>query len=215
MNTGELIADLTNYLGPGVDVDATGLKRWLNDSYMYIVDEIVKVNPDYFTKASTADTHANQQEYDLPLDFERAMMVNITLNGTARRAKPLAHASVGDMSYDATYSASTTSEGDPYYYILKDNIGFLPIPTTTGDENIKIWYVYTPEELDADTDTPEIPKKYHHLLKIGAKSSYLGRDGEDITGIQLWNHFEERVEKMIETMFENEIDGTRKIEAVY
>ncbi len=211
MTTAELVTDLENYLGAGVDVDSTGLTRWLNDSYMYIVDEIVKVNPDYFAKASTADTISGQQEYDLPTDFERALMVNIQTDGTWLKAIALPSGSINRIDDSANTTDSLTSTATPYYYILKDNIGFFPTPTETGDENIKLWYVYTPNELSSSVD-PEIPAKYHHLLKIGAKANYLGRDGEDINGITLWKHFENRVAKMIETMFENVIDGPRSIE---
>lgn len=212
MITSELVVDLKNYLGPGVDVDATGLKRWLSDSYMYMIDEITKVNPDYFAKLSTADTVALQQEYDLPTDFERAIMVNILVDGSWKKVTPLPDASVSQIGTSLSIQSDAASWADPHYYILKDNIGFMPIPSVSGDEAIKLWYVYTPSELSNDSDEPEIPRKYHHLLKIGAKANYLSRDGEDMKGINMWNYFQERVEKMIESMFENQSGEPKSIE---
>lgn len=62
MTKAELIVDLKNMIGPGVEVDNTGLLTWLNDAYLYMVDEISKNNPEFFTKSSVANTIADQQE---------------------------------------------------------------------------------------------------------------------------------------------------------
>src|SRR5687768_1723901 len=137
MTRAELIIDLENLIGPGIEVDDGGLSTWLNDAYMYVVDEITKVNPDYFTTVATADTEADQQEYDLPDDFEKALMVNIEIDDTWRRCRPLA--TIGDVPIHArTDSAQGFDWGDPYYYLYGGVIGFMPIPDEDGDETIKL-----------------------------------------------------------------------------
>jgi hypothetical protein len=211
MTKAQLITDLQNMIGPGIEVDPAGLTTWLNDAYMQMVDAITEVNPDYFTKSATADTVANQQEYDLPSDFERVTMVTVTLAGVTYRFRPLPN--ITDVPIHGQTDANNGyALPDGRYYIVGDNIGLLPIPDEAGDENLKLWYVYTPAELSADTDEPVIPKKYHHLIKYGAYANYLDQDDEHVAAENMRRRFDARVEQMISVMSQNQVDEPKSVQ---
>jgi hypothetical protein len=204
MTTSALIADLKKMIGPAVGVDDSGLRTWLNESYLHVVDEIIKVNPDYFSKSATTSTVANQQEYELPSDVDKVLMVNIAYDGTNwLRAKPL-----DNINQISVHSSGTAgfSQAEPYFYLLGDYIGFAPIPDAVGTNNIKMWYVYTPTELSADSDVPAIPSKYHHILKYGAFANYLDQDQEYVYAERMRKNFDLRVYKAVEAMNERQLD---------
>lgn len=210
MTKAELIVDLKNMIGPGVEVDNTGLLTWLNDAYLYMVDEVSKNNPEFFTKSSVANTVADQQEYDLPDDFDKVLMVNIKLSGTWYRVLPLPNINQIPV-HSRTDSSQGFSLADPKYYIVGDNIGFMPIPEDSTTGGVKLWYVYTPSELSADSDEPAISKKYHHIIKYGAYANYLDQDDEHVAAENMRRRFEKRVEAMIESMNENQVDEPKSV----
>ena len=210
MTKAQLITDLRNLIGPGVEVDNSGLLTWLNDAYMQMVDEISKTNPDFFTKTDLDSTVNGTQEYDLPSDFDKMLMVNLQLDGTWRRVLPLANINAIPI-HSRTDSGQGFTEGQPYYYIVGDKIGFMPIPSETTSDNIKLWYVYTPSELSADSDEPAISKKYHHIIKYGAYANYLDQDDEHVAAENMRRRFEKRVEAMIESMNENQVDEPKSV----
>lgn len=212
MTTVQILSDLRNLIGPGVEIDNNGLKRWVNDSYMAMVDEITKVRPEYFTKSSTTATVSGQQEYDLPNDWEKVLLVNIQYSGTWKKALPMGNA---DIHHILVHSDANNLDGfstaQPYYYLIGDNIGFAPTPTETVASAIKVWYVYTPVELDGDDDVPAFPAKYHHIIKYGAYANYLDQDDEHVAAERMRNRFDERVRLMVESMSEQQVDVEKSV----
>lgn len=211
MTKGQIIADLQKIIGPGSEVDAGGLLVWVNDAYMQMVDEIVKTNPDFFAKSATASTISGQQEYALPDDFEKALMVNIQIDGTWKRAVPLQNINQIPTVADTT-SGQGFSWANPRFYIVDGTIGFMPIPDENGTDNIKMWYVYTPDELSADADVPAIPSKYHHILKYAAYANYLDQDDEHAAAERMRIRFDGLVQRMIESLVDRQIDEPKTVE---
>lgn len=211
MTKAQIISDLKKLIGPGIEVDDNGLLVWVNDAYMQIVDAITSVNPDFFTKSATADTDEDRQEYELPEDFERAIMVTLTLAGVVYRPRPL-----DTINNIAVYGGADVNNGydlaDPRYYIIGQNIGFLPVPTEQGQENIKLWYVYTPAELSADSDEPAFPAKYHHIIKYGAYANYLDQDDEHVAAENMRRRFDRLIERMQENMSQNQLDEPKSVQ---
>lgn len=210
MTKAELIQDLKNLIGPSVETGDPGLATWINDAYLSICDEIAAVNPEYFTKAVTASTLAGQQEYDLPDDFEKALMVNIQLDGVWQRALPLP--AIKDTGVHARADSAGFNAGTPYYYILGGQIGFEPIPAETTTGNIKLWYVYAPSELAADSDTPALPTRFHHVLKYGAYAAYLDQDDEHVAAENMRRRFDAKVAALVENMTTNQVDESPSVQ---
>lgn len=213
MNRSELVTDLKNMIGPGVEVDNSGLITWINDSYLAMVDEIATAQPDYFVKSSTASIVANVQEYELPTDFESLIMVNVKYDTEWRRAMPMPNINFVPI-HARTNSNQGFSEADPQYYILGTEIGLMPIPTSTVTDGLKIWYAYTPLELTSDSQEPDIPKKYHHIIKYGAYANYLDQDDEHVAAERMRQRFDERVQRMMENLSVRQHDQPKSVEIV-
>lgn len=213
MNRGAIVTDLKAMIGTGCEVSDGLLSTWVNDYYMQIVDEIIKVNPDYFVKSSTTSTVLGQQEYDLPDDFEKVVMVNIQIDGVWKRVLPMGNA---DIRHIPTHSDTTSSQGfstaEPRYYIIGDNIGIMPIPDETTASALKVWYSYTPTELSSDSDEPAFPSKYHYFIKYGAYANYLDQDDEHVAAERMRQRFDGLVSRMMENMQDKQVDEVKSVE---
>ena len=211
MNAATIIEDLKQMIGPGCEVDDTGLLRWVNDAYLTICDEISKEVPDYFVKTSTTSTVADQQEYVLPTDFDKAIMVNIAYDGSSwQRAYPLQNIGIVPVHARGTSSSNGFSEGDPAYYLFGEVIGFAPIPSENQTDNIKMWYTYVPDELTS-SDTPAIPTKYQHIIKYGAYANYLDLDDEHVAAERMRKNFDLKVFNMIEQLSQRQVDAPKSV----
>ncbi len=209
MTRTEIVQELKYMIGPGVAVDGAGLAMFVNDAYLYMVDCLTAANPDYFTKAATAPTLNNQQQYDLPDDFKKALMVNVRQNGVWARCLPLPN--ITDVPIvSRTDSNQGYDVSNPYFYIVGDQIGFMPIPTDSAGV-LKLWYVFDPVELTSDNSKPAIPTTYHHSIKYGAYANYLDQDDQHGAADSMRNRFQQRIEKMIETMYENQAEESKTI----
>lgn len=212
MTAADILTDVKNLIGPGIETNDVGLLAWVNESYLYICDEIVKVLPDFFTKVVATPTVADQQEYELPDDFDKMIMLNVAYNSTDwYRALPLPN--IGFIQVHAS-STIQHSQSDPRYYISGNYLGLSPIPTDAGTiNNIKMWYVYNPAELES-SDTPSIPTKYQSIIKYGAYANYLDQDDEHVAAERVRNYYDQRIYKMIEQLEVRQIDEPKSVEIV-
>jgi hypothetical protein len=210
MTASDLVIDLKNLIGPGVEVDDSGLLTWVNESYLYICDEITKVLPDFFTKVVTTPTTADQQEYELPSDLDKVLMVNIAYDSsTWQRAFPMPNINV--IPVHAREDNSGYSEGEPYFYLSGNYIGFEPIPSASGSiNNIKLWYVYNPVEL-ASADIPAIPTKYQHIIKYGAYANYMDQDDEHVAAERIRKQYDQRIYNMVEQLEIRQVDESKQV----
>lgn len=201
-------------IGPSVETSDEGLIRWINESYMMLVDEIHRVNPDYFQKASTTSTVADQQEYLLPTDFGKAVMINVNYGGGWQRALPMNN--IGDVPIHAKGVSSQQgfSNAEPYYYLSGDYIGFMPIPTESNADYIKMWYTYDPDEMTGDNDVPDLPSKYHHIIKYAAYANYLDQDDEHVAAERMRQRFDMLAFRMVEQLASREVDQPKSVQIV-
>jgi len=175
-----------------------------------MVDEIAQEAPDFFMKSSTSSSIDGQQEYELPSGFESISMVNIQIDGSWKRVEPMGDADIRHIEVVADGTDGFTW-GNPRYYIKGDNIGFAPIPDETTSNNIKIWYEYTPSELDNDSDEPAIPKKYHHAIKYGAYANYLDQDDEHVAAERMRQRFDKKIQDMVNRLARRQTDIARSV----
>jgi hypothetical protein len=212
MTRGELIKDLKNLIGPAVEVDDAGLAVWINDAYTQVIDEIIKVNPDFYTKTATSSTVNGQQEYTLPSDFEKMAKLEIEISGVWTQVLPMG--TNADIRFvpsiqkaragDANYGYSTA---EPYYYIYGNAIlGLMPIPAETTANNIKAWYTYTPPELTDDNQSPDFPARYHHILKFHSYANYMDQDDNHAAAERMRQRFENYVARMIQNVIDRQVD---------
>jgi len=213
MTRSQILTDLKNLIGPGIETGDSGLNTWINDGYMQMVSEIKKVNPDFFVKSATTSTVTNQQEYTLPTDFESMIMANEQILGVWKRLLPMGNADIRNIpQISDTTSNQGFSDSEPKYYLYKNVIGLMPIPTASVTSGLKVWYSYTPSEMDDDSDEPDIPEKYHYIIKYDAYANYLDQDDEHAAAERMRIRFDQLVNRMIEDMSEKQQDEVKSVE---
>lgn len=122
-----------------------------------------------------------------------------------------------DIRYVPVHARETTSqqgfsEGSPQYYIYKDNMGFMPIPDADGTNNIKIWYQYTPSTLSEDSSEPDIPGRFHYMIKHWAFANHLDQDQEHVAAERMRQRFDSDVMGLIEDMQDRQVDEPKSVE---
>jgi len=209
-----LVVDFKNMIGPagkGSEVSDSGITLWLNDAKDRVAASIQETIPDYFNKKVTASSLAGQGEYELPSNFEKIVMCSVSYDGTNFiRAKALNN--IG-QALDVSQSQSVNfNVANPFYYISGDLIGFQPVFSTTLSNNIKIWYAYLPVDMSDDTDEPDIPKRFHSLLKYWAYANYLDQNDEHVAAERMRIRFDEMVEKAVAQLSDRNVDTPRSVE---
>ena len=213
MNFATLITDMKQMIGPagkGSEVSNSGLGLWLNDAYDMVKSLIIDVIPDYFTKQTSTASIASQQEYELPTDFEKMVQVSVTYDGTNYvKATPLNNLNQSDISQSAVDSFNVAS---PFYYIYKNKIGLEPTPTITADDAVKVWYSYTPAELNEDTDEPDLPRRFQSILKFWAYANYLDQNDEHTAAERMRVRFDVQLERLVQQLAEQQVDQPKTVE---
>ena len=211
MTLTQLLADLKNIIGPSVEVDDPGLKRWINEAYQFLIDDIQKAAPDYFAKSSTTTLYSGQQEYTMPSDLDKVIAVNVKYSsGVWTKALPMPNINM----IPVINSSSTTqgfSEAQPGYYLFDNELGLMPIPTADSDSGLKVYYTYTPAEMTSDSESPQIPSRYHHILKYSAYANYLDQDDEHVGAERMRQRFDLLAFRMVEQMSDRQVDEPKSV----
>jgi hypothetical protein len=201
-----------------VDVD-----RAINFAYHEVVTAVIEAFEDYYAKTINLDTAAGKQEYGeddgFPRDFFKMRRVEINYdvsdsNSKPRRALPI---SLDDVKQDLANETLSTYRS-PSYYLLGHGsnlkLGFIPIPNNDGTDAIKLWYVYTPADLSASNDVPDIPyaDRYAHLIPYGATVDLLRKgQQEEVAARQYRLEFEMGLEKMKQQLEDRRADDVKGV----
>jgi len=209
-----LVVDFKNLIGPagkGSEVSDTGITVWLNEAKDRVASAIQDTIPDYFNKKVTTSSIAGQSEYELPSDCEKITMVSVSYDGTTYvRALPLNN--IG-QAIDTQQNASVIFTVDsPFYYISGNLIGFQPGFSSTLSDNIKLWYAYNPADMTEDIDEPDIPKKFHSILKYWGYGNYLDQNDEHGAAERMRIRFDEMVEKGVQQLADRQVDMPKTVE---
>ena len=215
MTLAEIVTELKGMISPANPVSDDTLKQWIYDAWAQMVDEVVRVVPDYFTANDTQNLTANTQEYDLPDDFEKVIMVNMAYDGsTWQRALPMPHQ--GHIPVQArTDSNQGFTQRSPQYYLFGSHadtkIGFMPIPDATVSDALNVWYVQSPTIELGDNDSPAVPVRYHRALKYWAFAVFLDQQDQHAAAERMRNRFTDMVDRMAENIQDQQIDEPRSV----
>lgn len=211
MTRGQIVLDLKNLIGPGVEVDDSGLSTWVNDSYGQMVDRIIEVVPDYYYKTHQFATIAGTQEYEMPSDFEAVSTVNWNVGGTEQKVWPMADANFRMIAIKEKDTSQQWTNAFPGYYLLgRATLGLMPIPQNTG-ETVTVYYQYSPTELIEDDDVPDFPTRYHHIIKFEAYANYLDQDDEHAAAERTRQRFDFMVERMLANITTRQTDQPKSV----
>jgi hypothetical protein len=158
------LEDLRNmtrsFLDEPISADWTDaeLNALINARYHQVYSAVIATYDEYAQlKIATTDIVANQQEYELQLDFMKMRRVEIKFAPTDTsysRAFPL---TVDEVRRDIADTSGSPIIRSPRYYLRGNVIGLLPIPTETIEDGIKSWYYATVPDLVANSDYVILP----------------------------------------------------------
>lgn len=152
----QLIDLRTEILAHGFDpvtFSPARLNQYINDGYFLICRRV-----DYYIDESSQaiTTTAGQSTFPFPTDFARIRSLvdldrNIEIEGCSLRE----------------IDRSTVTQGTPSFYAI-DGANIHLYPTADGAHNLLVRYWKLPAALVNDTDVPNLPTDWHHLLWVYA-----------------------------------------------
>lgn len=161
------------------DWNDSELTTLINQRYHRLYSAVANVFEDYKITTSFDSLVANQQEYTLPTDLYKLRRVEVNYditnsNSTFQRVTPFTGLDAIRTRLAETNIGSNLFR-QPGYYVTGLKIGLLPIPTSSGTNAIKYWYVPVLTELSSDSDTIDIPypDRYWHIIAEGATADAL------------------------------------------
>lgn len=192
--------NVRTYLDEATTADWTDVEvdREINAAYHSVVTAVMTTYEEFYIKTITFNSTANQQEYTsvdgLPTDIFKLRRVELNYdvsdsNSIPRRAKPV---SIDAVMRDLGNSALglTVYRNPAYYYIGSGSgatgatLGFIPEPTKTGTNAIKIWYIPLIVDLSAASDEINIPypDRYFTIIAKSAAGTLLrkGQQEEEV-----------------------------------
>lgn len=191
------------------DPTDTALTAFVNKRYHDLVDRIMNINEDFFVETDqTLDTVDGTELYDLPSDFKKVKRVEISYDGTTY--DEAFEIDLNDKYTTESDTDSSYSQHNPRWYFLGDQIGFDPIPDYDGTNNIKLWYIQRPTDLEG-TATPVIPAEYHSLLVDGACADLKKRDDNWAMANNFEKDYESGIKEMEQSLRRRQVQSPRKI----
>lgn len=188
-STANLFTEIRLILGKDSNtLSDANLLTLANKHYLWILKELNQA--EYISgEISTTNLVQNQQEYTLPADgtaptsggYMDVLRVEMALDNVNWYvgekidflSNPL------PANGNAPYDNYTTSSPAWAYY--DDSIFIYPTPTVNVTNGLKFYFVERPDEIDATTDVPEIPRDFLIVLSAFIKADayqILGRQNE-------------------------------------
>lgn len=193
----------------------TELNRLINIYYHKVRSAVITVYEDYYLTTDELNSVVLQQEYGstdgLATDIFKIRRVEIKYSPSAIEPIPtrcLPIQNIDSVRRDLLYTNSSVglhTTGNAFYYRygygsgLK--IGFIPKPTESGTNAIKVWYVPLGSDLSDDTTALDIPNPDLNYLTIafGATSEALRFGQQEMDSAK---EFERKYERGIQLMQE-------------
>lgn len=183
----------------------THLTTFLNARYQDVCNAIIDTNENFFgTINQTIDLVDGTSAYDLPdVDSNnrtrviRILRVEIAYDGSHfYRALPIKVQDLPTSDYvDNSYSTT-----QPVYYLLNNQMYFLPTPDSNQTNAVKIWYIQRQSDLSGDGDIPQFPEQYHQILGWGVAADAMERSGApvlDLDDAAYGDRFERKYQELL------------------
>lgn len=182
------------------------IKSLLNLSAQDIFNRIVGVNERHFLSNATVTWVPGTELYNVPTGFKRAVLVERTDQAAPYNLNP------ADVTRKNEYSNQQSIFYTPrhVYWFYANQIGFSPIPNTTG--TIKVWYVkaYVVLSGDADVLPGEWNAENHEVVVWGAITRASRRSKE--TGALYNDIYKGLLEQLLNDVQERQVQETRMVE---
>lgn len=165
---------------------------------------------------------ANQQEYTLDSSLIKINRVEINYKPSDTNSKPIRALAI-KLDELPRYLADNSLGGSGIfnagYYVIgsqsSQKIGFVPIPTEAGTNNISTWGIQAPDDLSSSSDNVNIPypDRFASLIELKA-ASYLLRKGqqEEVVAARYMQDYLGGVARMKTFLKERQSDGANVIQ---
>lgn len=145
----------------------TELYIYMTEAEQEVFNLIMEEDEGYFqTTNETIDYEANTQEYDLPSDCIKVVLVERTDVDPDKTLSPI---NMQDkLRYEPITDATALEEGWEYYYINGTKIGIVPTPNESKTDNLKIYYIARADDVDSSSSAFTVPNDYgaHQLIAV-------------------------------------------------
>lgn len=184
----DIISNVESRLG-GTNLDNGDYLPWISYGYQKLYSAIVSAGQQakeyFFGDLEEFDLVAGTAEYPIEEHIPRfggIIKVEIKYGGTnddwikAQRLPSLAN-----WQNQSNTGVEYRSKQAALYYILGDNFGFIPTPSTddTGAPQAKVWYVKRPYQVDSGNDIIDIPYRYLYPLENYVQAKAIEAESED------------------------------------
>lgn len=154
--------------------------RSINYAYHDVVKNVIEVYEDYYNNVSaiTLSTVANQQEYAIG-NSGLVKITRVEINYNPSDANSVAQRATAIKTEEMPLRLTSNALGGTglfsagYYVngqVSSQVIGFTPVPTNAGTNNISIWGTVVPSDLSASSDAISIPypDEFGYLVELRA-----------------------------------------------
>jgi hypothetical protein len=153
------------------------LNEYINDAQIFVLSEMVKVNPDYGLTRATASTVAATSTYVMPAD-----LFGNKFRGAWRYSSTTGNRVELQYKSNDTIMAGQHLQGPPIYYTFIDpSLVLAPIPD--GVYTLEMWYTARPTTLSSDSDNCWFKDEEVEALAAWAAIKALNRIDRDPTKV--------------------------------
>jgi len=183
----------------------------INFRYLGVYSAVIETFEDYYRKVVTSGTVANQSEYALPDDFFKMQRLEVKYDSNSEYRKAnyfntqQMNLQIGTSYYGATHR--------PIYSLSGEYIQLLPVPKTSVDAGLRMYYVRELPELSSDSDEIDIPfaNRYGNYIALAAAGDLLRKgQQEEAAAARYIAEYELSLQQM-KSQLENRHDGVKYI----
>ena len=176
----------------------------INSYYHQVYSEVIDVFEDYAPiNTQLINIEEDKQEYDLS-SYNVLKLRRVEINYDAATSGSVnaraIRANIDEVRRDlGNENLGVTIQRNPSYYLLGNNLGFIPVPQVDGTNGIKIWFNPLKTDLATDGATIDLPYADRDFLLIawGAASEALSfGQQESAESERLRRKFDRGVERM-------------------
>lgn len=200
--------------------------REINYAYQDLAGKVMEVYEEFYNQVTQHQysTVANQQEYTISSAILKIERVEINYhpsnsNSVAVRAQAIKMSELPlNLANNLVGGAGLFAAG---YYLYgaqhEQKIGFAPVPSETGTNNITVWSVDAPVDLSSSTDSVYIPypDRFSRLIELRAAATLLRKgQQEEVVATRYIQEYQLGIVEMQSFLKERQADGPWMIEDV-
>lgn len=134
---------------------------WINNAQRQVQQELLQAGNNWYMVPVETQTVSSQTDYVLPSDFIFLHRLELVISGTgtSEDRRPVMSITTNEQNM------VPLSNGVPSnFYIKKDRITVLPAPSQTW--TLRLYYSPIVQDLQFDTDVPNVPEQFMEYLAI-------------------------------------------------